>query len=51
MNIRIPFLSAEAGNITPGMTGVLMTETGEQVEGKVVSVQVARTRPWTAAGL
>jgi len=39
MNIRIPFLSAEAGNITPGMTGILtLTETGEQVEGKVVSV-------------
>ena len=39
MNIRIPFLSAEAGNIAPGMTGILtLTETGEQVEGKVVSV-------------
>ena len=39
MNIRIPFLSPEAQNITAGMTGTLtLTETGEQIEGRVLSV-------------
>ncbi len=39
MNIRIPFLSSDAVNITPGMSGTLtIADTGEQVEGKVVSV-------------
>ena len=39
MNIRIPFLSSDAVNITPGMSGALtIADTGEQVEGKVVSV-------------
>lgn len=39
MNIRIPFLSTEAQNIKAGMTGTLtLTETGEQIEGKVISV-------------
>ena len=39
MNIRIPFLSPEAQNITAGMNGTLtLTETGEQIEGRVLSV-------------
>lgn len=39
MNIRVPFLSTEAGSITAGMTGVLtISDTGEQIEGKVTSV-------------
>lgn len=39
MNIRIPFLSAEAGNIAKGSVGILtIADTGEQIEGKVVSV-------------
>lgn len=39
MNIRIPFLSPEAQNITAGMNGILtLTETGEQIEGRVLSV-------------
>ena len=39
MNIRIPFLSPEAQNITAGMTGTLtLTETGEQIEGRVLSI-------------
>ena len=39
MNIRTPFLSTEAQNIQAGMTGTLtLTETGEQIEGKVISV-------------
>ena len=39
MNIRIPFLSSEAGTIAAGTVGTLtLSDTGEQIEGRVTSV-------------
>lgn len=39
MELRVPFLSGEAGIITPGMTAlVTLSDTGEQLSGTVYSV-------------